>query len=222
MPASAHHALSLGLDHVARLEPKSVLDIGFGLGKWGMLLREVLDIIAGRVDPDEWVARIDGIDAVAHESPIVDWAYDDIRICDVRDVVDELSGYDLVLMADIIEHFEKEPGLALLTQLLAQNRNVLITTPFHFGPQVVDGNPYETHRSHWTIDDFRPWAFDYDAFSEVLILVLIAGRDAVRPTRADAVASRVAYAVPGLAGRGASARVVKQLVRPLARAVYGG
>jgi hypothetical protein len=215
MPHSSHLGLSLALDHVVRLRPSRVLDVGVGVGKWGFLVREALDFIDGREQRETWKVTIDGIDALSYDSPLLEWVYDEVRICDVLDVADEIAGYDLVVIGDVIEHFEKSDGLRLLRTLLTRNRNVLVTTPFDFFDQEVEGNPYQRHRSHWTIDDFRTWAFDYDVVGGFLLVVVLAGQGANWPRPADARASRLAYRLPILRRRGAAARVAKSLIRPL-------
>ena len=215
MPYSTHHGLTLGVEHAVRLKPRRVLEIGFGLGKWGFLLREALDFIDGRVAREDWVVTIDGIDARDNGSPLPGWVYDDVQIGDALELIDELEPYDLVVMGDVIEHFDKAEGLSLLRTLLAKNRNVLLTTPYWFFEQEIEGNPYERHRSHWTIDDFAPWTFDYDVVGGFLLVVLLAGHQANRPQKADTRASRIAYALPFLRRRGAAARVIKGLVRGL-------
>jgi Methyltransferase domain len=203
------------------MRPRRVLDIGVGYGKWGLLVREALDFIDGRFQRDEWKVTIDGIDAHRYDSPLLDWVYDDVRICDVLDVADKLAGYDLVLMGDVIEHFEKEDGMRLLTVLLAHNRNVLLTTPLFYFDQEMEDNPYERHRSHWTMADFRPWTFDYDVVGGFLVVVALAGRGADQPRPADTRASRIAYSLPLLRHRGAATRVVKALVRSVTSAPTG-
>lgn len=213
MPYSSHAGLSLALDHAVRLRPQKVLDVGMGLGKWGFLLREALDFMEGRVERDEWQVRIDGIDARRADSPILAWVYDDVRIADVRDVVEDLPPYDLVVLGDVIEHFEKADGLNLLRVLLSRDRNVLLTTPLDYFEQEVEGNPFERHRSHWTIKDLQPWAFDYDVVGGSLLVVMLAGAGATWPRHGDSRASRLAYGIPLLRRRGSAARVVKGLVR---------
>jgi len=215
MPCSSHLGLSLALDRVVAMRPRRVLDVGVGLRKWGFLLREAFDYIHGRFEREEWQLKIDGIDAHRYDSPLLDWVYDDVRFVDVLDVVGELAGYDVVVIGDAIEHFQKDQGLSLLDALLRQNRNVVLTTPLEFFDQHRDDNPYENHRSHWTIDDFARWVFDYDVAGGFQIVVSLAGRGADQPRPADARASRIAYGIPLLARRGAAARVVKQLVRPI-------
>lgn len=214
MPHSSHLPLTLALDHVVRLRPRSVLDIGAGLGKWGFLIREALDFMDGCLDRADWRTRIVGLDAQPHPSPLHDWVYDELRTGDVR-ATTGLEGYDLVMLGDVIEHLEKDEGLELLRRLTAANRNLLVTTPFHYFDQSVEGMPYETHRSHWQRQDFAPWPHDFDVVGGAAIVVLLAGSGATHPTSSDSRAGAIAYSLPGLAQRGAAARVVKALVRRL-------
>jgi hypothetical protein len=211
MPHSSHLATTQLMEHVVRLRPERVLDVGVGYGKWGFLIREALDFMEGRHEPGEWRTRIDGIDAHPYESPLHAWVYDDIRVADALDVLDELAGYDVVVLGDVIEHFEKDDGLRLLRALSGRNRNVLVTTPLHFFEQELPGAPYETHRSHWTREDFAEWPHDYDVIGGSAIVVALAGAGATVPTRADTRASAFAYRL--LPKRGAAARVVKEAVR---------
>jgi SAM-dependent methyltransferase len=213
VPHSSHLALTQMIDHVVRMAPRRVLDIGLGYGKWGFLVREALDFIPGRLYRDDWQVRIDGIDAHPYVSPLHDWVYDDVRVADALDVLDELDGYDLVVLGDVIEHFDKEVGLSLLRSLAARNRNLLVTTPVHFFEQEMPENPFERHRSHWSPADFREWTVDYDVVGGAALVVAIAGRGASYPTRAHDRASRIAHGLPGLARRGAAPRVVKALLR---------
>jgi hypothetical protein len=213
MPHSSHLPLTTAMEHVVRLAPRTVLDIGAGLGKWGFLIREALDFMDGRLERAAWKTRIVGLDAQPHPSPLHDWVYDELRTADVRD--ERPTGYDLVVLGDVVEHLKKDEGLRLLERLAAANRNVLVMTPLHYFDQEVEGMPYETHRSHWTRADFAPWAHDYDVVGGASIVVLLAGAGAARPTRSDARASGIAYAIPGLRNRGAAARVVKELARKL-------
>ena len=61
MPTCHHTYISDTLDVVRKLKPRSILDVGIGFGKWGLLFREYLDVMAGRVFPDQWQIKIDGI-----------------------------------------------------------------------------------------------------------------------------------------------------------------
>ena len=213
MPHSSHLGITLALDHVVRLQPRRVLDVGAGYGKWGYLIREALDFIPGRLDRPEWQVTIDGVEPSSNDSPLWAWVYDRVLRADVTDVEHELAGYDVVVLGDVIEHLAKDRGRALLRTLLAHNRNAIVMTPLHFFEQEVDGNPYETHQSHWTLDDFAEWRCDYDVVGGSALVAALAGRGATYPAAADARASRTTYRLPGMRKRGAAARVLKQALR---------
>jgi hypothetical protein len=199
------------MEHVVRIQPKRVMDIGPGLGKWGFLAREALDFMPGRMDRDSWNVEIIGMDAYAYSSPILDWVYDRVEIGDAAVQADAITDFDLVIMGDVIEHFPKQDGLLLLDTLLRSNRNVLLTTPLRFFEQDVRENPYEKHLSHWSAGDFSAWTFDLDVVSGVSLVVLLAGRGAAYPDRRHTIVSRTINSIPGMVHHGSTARALKGL-----------
>jgi 2-polyprenyl-3-methyl-5-hydroxy-6-metoxy-1,4-benzoquinol methylase len=162
MPSSRPELIPFVINLVMQLQPRSILEIGTGFGKYGMLFREYLDIWAAasnpaRLKPGNWQVRIDGIEYF--ESYITDLQrhiYDRIIIGDAMEEIDKLPSYDLVFLGDVIEHFPKEDGQLLLKKcLIHANRTVLVTTPNYFNPQGPEyGNAKETHHCLWTREDF--------------------------------------------------------------------
>jgi hypothetical protein len=192
-----------------RLQPRTVLDIGYGYGKWGFLVREALDFMAGRHKPDEWLVRITGIDARPVESPLAQWVYDELISGDVLRSERPLAGYDLVVMGDVIEHIEKAPARELLDDLVARNGCVVLNTPrFFFEQEAILGNPYEHHRSHWVARDFADMSADVDVRGESLI-VAIRGAQGTYPPDSAIRASRVVQRVPRLRSRGSASAAAK-------------
>jgi len=212
MPHSWHYPTGVMLDHLDRLRPASVLEIGPGFGKWGFLARELLDWNEGRLTRDTWTARIDAVEAYPYDTPLYDWVYDDVRIADALDVAADIRDYDLVIMSDVIEHIEKDAARGLLRDLVGHNRNVLVSTPLDFFEQHVEENPHEDHVSHWVAADFDGFTADIDAAGGAALVVLIAGRGATLPTERRAKVSRALQHVPGLARRGTIQRDVKRLL----------
>ena len=47
MPVIIHIQLTHCINKIIQLQPKSVLDVGCGFGKWGYLCREYLDVFPG-------------------------------------------------------------------------------------------------------------------------------------------------------------------------------
>jgi hypothetical protein len=141
------------MEIVVNINPESVLDIGTGFGKYGLLCREYLELWDGRQDYNHFLRRIDGVEAFEkYVTPLHEFVYDNIYTNDILKLVGTLeSRYDLVLLIDVLEHFDKEDGKSLLTKILAKNKGILISTPKNPSNQKdAFNNVYETHRARWT------------------------------------------------------------------------
>lgn len=217
MPHSSHDALTTVVDAVVRLQPSTVLDIGPGYGKWGLLVREALDFMAGRHDRTEFAARIDGLEAFSgFHSPLHGWVYDEIVHGNVIQMVDDLAAYDLVIMGDVIEHMTKPEGVRVLTSLLGRCRNVIVVTPSLFFQQDFSANPWDEHKSLWTREDFRSWPYEFEQVGSTNIAVL-AGVDATWPTVRDGQINDFVYATPWLRHGSVRPKMLKAVGRKLLR-----
>jgi hypothetical protein len=223
MPHSSHHALTAVMDTVVRLQPRSVLDVGVGYGKWGLLIREALDFMEGRHEREEFRVRIDGIEAFkGFSSPLYAWVYDNVSYADIAGAVDDLPPYDLVVLGDVIEHMAKQVGERVLEGLLAKSTNVVVVTPSEFFQQEVLGNPWERHESLWRRSDFARWPYDFQNVGITNVAVL-GGRGSTWPAPRDARANDIAYRLPWVNRGWIRPAVAKQVVlaamgaRPSAR-----
>ncbi|HIJ66611.1 MAG TPA: hypothetical protein HPP77_11750 [Candidatus Hydrogenedentes bacterium] len=158
MPVSTLVHITYCAKIISELEPTSVLDIGCGFGIWGFLSRYCLDIVPGRVNPDSWQVRVDGIEVFEpYIQPHHRALYNSIRIADVRDVADALDPYDLIIAGDVIEHLDKEEGHKVFERLYGKAvKGLLVNIPIGPGWEHPEahGNPAELHRSQWEIADF--------------------------------------------------------------------
>lgn len=154
MPSSAPSILGWAFEHVERLRPKRVLDIGIGFGKWGFLTKEYAE---KRQPSDKSNCHLVGVEAFPeYVTPLTRMIYDKIIIGDIRKVA--LEDFDLIIMGDVIEHFEKSDGEKLLDELRKHCKYLLISTPVVFANQEAEyGNQFEIHRSHWNAQDFQYW-----------------------------------------------------------------
>ena len=157
MPTSLPNNLTLVCAICGAINPGSVIDIGTGHGKTGVLLRELLDVLPGRYRKTDWKARITGVEPFGgYANPIWDYAYDDIITEDALTALAKLESADLAVALDVWEHLEPPYAAELLAALLARCRYVLISTPKHPSEQgAVFGNPYEVHRTEWHPAHFR-------------------------------------------------------------------
>jgi len=67
------------------------------------------------------------------------------------------KSFDVVLMSEVLEHLDKGHGLVLLAMAEEwARRKVVVKVPNGYVPQpAFDGNPYQEHRSAWTLDDLQ-------------------------------------------------------------------
>nr|MBA3284464.1 glycosyltransferase family 1 protein [Nitrosopumilus sp.] len=157
MPSSQYYHISKIMEMIISLKPNSVLDIGSGYGKFGVLCREYLELWDGR-QKYEFKKRIDCVEVFKeYITPLHKYIYNYIYNNNILDLVTNLDyRYDLILLIDVLEHFEKKEGSDLLKKLVKNNNGVLISTPKKPSPQKdAFGNIYETHRSRWTNNDLR-------------------------------------------------------------------
>ena len=157
MPSSRYDVIPFVLDLVTKWQPRSILDLGVGYGKYGVLFREYLDIWKVDKPYSKKVLRLIGVEAFEeYRNPIWD-VYDKVIIGDVNSekVKAELAEekFGLLFLGDVLEHFEKEEGKRLIGSL--NYDKIIIVTPLHVLDQkAVYGNEFETHKSSWKWQDF--------------------------------------------------------------------
>ena len=157
MPGSHSQQINEVVEILVLLKPGSLLDVGVGFGKYGVLAREYLDLWEGhgkdKSQYGSWERRVDGVEAYQeYLTPVHQFIYDQIYVGDARTVVPGLHRhYELALLIDIIEHLNHTDGLALLQTLRRISRNVLISTPKNMGQQgALYGNCFEEHIAQWS------------------------------------------------------------------------
>ncbi len=172
MPFSLSSQLSCIMGYIEGKQPKSLLDVGVGMGQYGFLSRtnlehfnlyEVTGSSARRKSKEEWNIIIDGIEAYpAYITPVHDYAYNKIFESDALAVLPRIEKkYDMVLAIDILEHFVKADGLQFIKLLKAVSQGqVIVSTPKDFIEQHVEANPYENHRSHWSQEELKTEGFE--------------------------------------------------------------
>ncbi|MEE9297264.1 MAG: class I SAM-dependent methyltransferase [Phycisphaerae bacterium] len=162
MCTSAPYAIPVIVHATRQVKPRSILDVGVGFGKYGLLFREYLDVWDARelaqTKRDAWTMRIDGIEIYPeYLTPIHDFIYDKMHIGHALEIIDELGQYDLIFMGDVLEHFEKRAGELMINKMYEHaDKCVLLTFPTNAPPREgFWGNKEEAHLSVWTRDDFR-------------------------------------------------------------------
>ncbi|MFC7394382.1 glycosyltransferase [Scopulibacillus cellulosilyticus] len=164
MPTSWYQTIPDIIEHVLIDQPQSILDIGVGFGKYGVLLREVFDIPYERYNKEHWNLKIDGVEGFKdYENPIHSYVYNQIYYGKIQNIIDSLDNYDTILLVDVLEHFEKEEGKQVIRKLLEHtNKSLIISTPIYPSPQQdYNGNVLEQHKSRWSLVDLSSFDFSY-------------------------------------------------------------
>lgn len=125
----------------------SILDVGPGRGKGGVLLREYL-------------AGVERLEAIEGWEPYVTarlrCIYDRVHVADVMAPwIDArwLGEFDVVLMVDVFEHLARADALALLERIAG---SVVICTPAAWFQNPEARTIWtEAHRSLWSVEDFQ-------------------------------------------------------------------
>lgn len=125
--------------------PPAVLDVGPGMGKYGVLAREHLN-----------PALLDALEVWEDYRSRFPWTgllYDHLLVGDMRSFR-SWAAYDLVLLIDVIEHVPLQEGIEVLHRIADAGAMALVSTPRHYpqGPEL--GNPHEAHLSEWTASSF--------------------------------------------------------------------
>lgn len=162
-----------------------MLDIGIGFGKYGVLAREYLELWDSNVSYGKWLRQIDGIEVYeGYITPLHRYIYDNLYIGNVNTILKDLDEYyDLIIMIDVIEHFEEDVGSNIIKYCIGKTRNLLVATPKKPCQQgAVFGNEHETHRSVWKPDKMANGQHYFTLSTSNSWIVLI-GEDAVRIRR---------------------------------------
>jgi SAM-dependent methyltransferase len=183
MPTSDLQNIGPILTVIGNLSPKSILDVGCGFGKYGLLAREYLDVWNERYRPDSWAVRIEGIEAFGdYRNPVWDYVYNQIYVGDALNLLPTLGGYDVILVADVIEHLEKDQACQLARDCLERCSVLIISTPKEFFAQTdLNNNSYEVHRCLWTAADF-PVATHVTTIPCLSCNIYLASRNPIAPT----------------------------------------
>lgn len=162
-----HNLIPYIVGTLGKIQFSSLLDVGTGFGKMGVLIREYFDLSKARCPKDllreNWRLRIEGIEAFP---PFIGdlhrYAYDKMYIGEAPAIVDGLGHYDVILMIAVLAHFPEGVGLSLVQRLYDHaDRALILTIPTVKWPQTdIFQNPYEVHH-----DDVKWWKKDF-SFAE--------------------------------------------------------
>jgi len=134
------------LKQLVALNPKSILDIGAGAGKYGKLLRSALpDCKIDAVEPTPKYINDFGLKSI----------YNNIYEMNIEQYLDQnpKQRYEVVIIGDMLEHLYRSKVVDYLDFLLYKSHFVLCIWPTNFPQDDYNGNGYECHRSNFKLKD---------------------------------------------------------------------
>lgn len=142
MPISATEGKKDTAEWIKKIQPKTILDVGAGIGTYANLFNY-------EQIPYE---RLDAIEAWPEyiEDYGLNWKYTSIFNVDAREFSD--WDYDLVIFGDVLEHMPKEDAIAMWNACSIKASYAIISIPIVHSPQGhVHGNPFEEHvKDNWS------------------------------------------------------------------------
>lgn len=153
MPSSAPHVIGKVIDILLSIQPKSILDIGVGFGKYGVLAREYLDY----ENYPKFKRKIDCIEAFpSYITEIHKFSYNNCFIGEAFKTLKTLGFYDLILLVDILPDLDKETAEKIISESQKKSDAVLITLPkVCWNEKAEFNNPYEIFRSDWKKSELK-------------------------------------------------------------------
>lgn len=134
------------LASLQNFNPKSILDLGCGIGAYGWMIRRYLKA-------DTWLVGADGyFPYLTTEYPRL---YNVLVKADVFDFVEGRVSIptECVMCMDVIEHFESDKAKRLSDWLLGQKLAYLSTPLFWFEQDAQHGNELEKHRTGFSFEE---------------------------------------------------------------------
>jgi len=163
MGTSNWQNISYNIDLVKKLDPKSILDIGVGFGRWGILFREFLEIWGERNYSGEWKRIIDGVEIFpGYIKDYHKYFYSNIYNEDALEFIKKTDkNYDLINCGDVLEHFSKTDAQEFVSVAMKKSRYLLINIPIgkNWKQDAINNNEHEKHLSKWYNSDFKRYKY---------------------------------------------------------------
>jgi hypothetical protein len=151
MPIGSQSSYRYIMQGVLATNPKSILDLGIGFGMNGCGIRNWYDL--GLYPFKTKLVGVEGFEGYRNPA----WElYDKVIVGNILEVIDGLEVFDMILITDVIEHFDKQQGVELLNKLKTKvSKCVMVSTPGVWIEQgEYMGNKLEAHKSMWSVKDF--------------------------------------------------------------------
>lgn len=146
MPYSSNTFDAVLADHIFRLSPNSVLDIGSGAGKNGKIVKKVnSNIRLEGIEPTKKYINDYGLNS------IYDKIYDkDIQLFSKEN---SNSNYDVVIMGDVLEHLLRSEVIDYVDYFLYRTKWLIAIWPTNLAQNDAHQNHFEIHKNNFSLSD---------------------------------------------------------------------
>ena len=136
---------------IAKMAPTSVLDIGPGAGKYGLIVKALRELGV----EIESLAAVEIDESYIEQFKLND-IYDVVQLGDASMLPDvgPDAEWDLVILGDVLEHFRKSRGTDLIEYLYYRTKYIILVVPIDYIQGAWDGHHAEAHISTWYPADF--------------------------------------------------------------------
>jgi len=136
---------------ITMMKPTSVLDIGPGAGKYGLIVKALRE---GGMEIES-LAAVEIDESYIEQFKLND-IYDMVQLGDAAMLPDvgPDAEWDLVILGDVLEHFRKSRGTDLMEYLYYRTKYIVLVVPIDYIQGAWEGHHAEAHISTWYPADF--------------------------------------------------------------------
>lgn len=159
MPFSSSTFDGVLTEHLIKINPKSVLDVGAGAGKHGKMVRVLY--------PEARIGAIEPTKAYIDDYELRE-VYDELYEMDLMSYCDKQASdrHDVVIFGDVLEHFFRSQAIDYLDYFLYRAQWVIAIWPSQMPQDAWEGNGYEIHKNNFSLLDLAS-KFDVQYYKKV-------------------------------------------------------
>jgi hypothetical protein len=146
MPFSSNTFDDILKDHIGRLAPINLLDVGAGAGKNGALIKQVnQNIFLEGIEPtQEYIDKYN-----------LNTYYNKLYQKDLQTFAKDHSTnkYDIVIFGDVLEHLLRSEVIDYIDYFAYRANWIIAIWPTNLPQDNVGGNHFEIHKNNFTLND---------------------------------------------------------------------
>lgn len=123
---------------------KDIVDVGCGAGTYPKLLGDSYNWTGIEI----WKPYVEEFE--------LNKLYSTLLIGDYFDFVDKIGG-DCIIFGDVLEHMEKNKAIEAIRLANAKFKHIVISIPIMMEQGYSHGNPFEEHKSVWTMEEINSY-----------------------------------------------------------------